>query len=101
MDHFADSGGAYYITLDQISSILINFDITTDDASNTDSWSRAIRSKLSGNYAFPQNFHTRKIGEILVFYAMNVAANDSVGHDVAADDAVGLAVRADGANNAN
>ena len=32
---------------------------------------------------------------------MNVAANDSVGHDVAADDAVGLAVRADGANNAN
>ena len=36
LDHFADSGGAYYITLDQISSILINFDITTDDASNTD-----------------------------------------------------------------
>ena len=32
---------------------------------------------------------------------MNVAANDSVGHDVAADDAVDLAVRADGANNAN
>ena len=31
---------------------------------------RAIRPKLCGNCAFPQNFHTRKLGEITVFYAM-------------------------------
>ena len=28
--------------------------------------------KLSGNYAFQQNFHTRKLGEITVFHAMLV-----------------------------
>ena len=28
------------------------------------------RPKLSGNCAFPQNFHTMKLGEILVFYAV-------------------------------
>ena len=26
--------------------------------------------KLCGNCAFPQNFHTRKLGEITVFFAM-------------------------------
>ena len=31
------------------------------------SWS-AIPPKLCGNCAFPQNFHTRKLGEITVFY---------------------------------
>ena len=31
---------------------------------------RAIRPKLCGNCAFPQNFHTRKLGEISVFYAV-------------------------------
>ena len=29
-----------------------------------------IRPKLSGNCAFSQNFHTRKSGEITVFYAV-------------------------------
>ena len=29
----------------------------------------AIRPKLCGNCAFPQNFHTNKLGEISVFYA--------------------------------
>ena len=33
---------------------------------------RAIRSKLCGNCAFPQNFHTRKLGEIMVFYAVYI-----------------------------
>ena len=33
---------------------------------------RAIRLKLCGNYAFPRNFHTRKLGEILVFYAVSL-----------------------------
>ena len=28
----------------------------------------ANRPKLCGNCAFPQNFHTRKLGEITVFY---------------------------------
>ena len=30
---------------------------------------RAIRPKLCGNCTFAQNFHTNKLGEILVFYA--------------------------------
>ena len=30
---------------------------------------RAIHPKLCGNCAFPQNFHTWKLGEIAVFYA--------------------------------
>ena len=32
--------------------------------------SLANHSKLCRNCAFPQNFHTRKLGEILVFYAV-------------------------------
>ena len=32
----------------------------------------AIRLKLCGNCAFPQNLHTRKLGEIGVFYAVSV-----------------------------
>ena len=28
--------------------------------------------KLCGNCAFTQNFHTRKLGEITVFYAVNI-----------------------------
>ena len=31
---------------------------------------RANHSKLCGNYVFPQNFHTRKLGEITVFFAV-------------------------------
>ena len=30
------------------------------------------RPKLYGNCAFPQNFHTRKLGEITAFYAVDV-----------------------------
>ena len=29
-----------------------------------------VDSKLCGNCAFPQNFHTRKLGEITIFYAV-------------------------------
>ena len=31
---------------------------------------QAIRPKLCGNCAFPQNFHTRKLGEITVLLTM-------------------------------
>ena len=31
---------------------------------------RANRLKLCGNCAFPKNFHTRKLGEITIFYAV-------------------------------
>ena len=31
---------------------------------------RAIRPKLCGNCAFPQNFHTRKLEEITVFFVV-------------------------------
>ena len=34
---------------------------------------RAICPKLCGNCPFPQNFHTRKLGEITVFYALCTA----------------------------
>ena len=34
--HFAESGGEHYITLAQISSNVVEFDITTYDANNTD-----------------------------------------------------------------
>ena len=30
----------------------------------------AIRPKLCGNCSFPQNLHTRKLGEITVFYVV-------------------------------
>ena len=33
---------------------------------------RAIRPKLCGNCAFPQNFHTAELGEITVFYAVRL-----------------------------
>ena len=32
--------------------------------------SAAIHPKLCGNYAFPQNVHARKLGEITVFFAV-------------------------------
>ena len=34
---------------------------------------RAICPKLCGSCLFPQNFHTRKLGEIKVFYALRTA----------------------------
>ena len=44
-------------------------------------WKRTVsaefwvdRSKLSGNWAFSQNFHTRKLGKITVFYVVPVWA---------------------------
>ena len=30
----------------------------------------SIRPKVCGNYAFPQNFHTRNLGETTVFFAL-------------------------------
>ena len=33
---------------------------------------RAIRSKFSGSFAIQQNFHTRKLGNISVFYSVFV-----------------------------
>ena len=37
---------------------------------------RAIRLKFNGNCAFPQNFHTKKLSEILVFYRVRGAMDD-------------------------
>ena len=37
---------------------------------------RAIRPKLCGNCAFPQNFYTRKLGEVSEFYALLVVYMD-------------------------
>ena len=34
---------------------------------------RANQPKLCGNYSFPQNFHTRKVGETTVIYAVKLA----------------------------
>ena len=41
----------------------------------------AIPPKLYGNCAFPQNFHTRKLGEITVFYAVGSIVNKSIDAD--------------------
>ena len=30
------------------------------------------RPKLCGNYAFPQNFQTKELGEITVFFTVNI-----------------------------
>ena len=38
------------------------------------SWRGAIRPKLCGNWAFAQNFYTRKLGEITLFYAVQDSA---------------------------
>ena len=35
----------------------------------------AIRSRLYGNYAFPQNFHIRELDEIAVFYGVETRIN--------------------------
>ena len=40
---------------------------------------RAICPKLCRNCAFPQNFHTRKLGEITIFYAVNALLEIFVG----------------------
>ena len=36
---------------------------------------KAISPKLCGNCVFPQNFHTRKSGEITAFYAVLLVNN--------------------------
>ena len=43
-------------------------EILRDGAVYVQFW--AIRPKLCGNCAFPQNFHTKKLGEITAFYAV-------------------------------
>ena len=40
------------------------------ECSNTSLRKIPYRPKLCGNCAFPQNFHTMKLGEITVFYAV-------------------------------
>ena len=35
-----------------------------------------IRPKLCGNCAFPQKFHTRKLGEIMVFFTVIIITWD-------------------------
>ena len=37
-----------------------------------------FHSKLCGNFAFPENFHTRKLGEITVFYAVTSNVSQKV-----------------------
>ena len=37
---------------------------------------RVIHPKLCGNCAYPQIFHTRKLGEITVFHAICTFKND-------------------------
>ena len=42
----------------------------------------AIRPKLWGNCSFPQNFHTRKLVEITVFFAVFVTLVTSIGTEI-------------------
>ena len=94
LGHFAEGGGENYITLDQISSNVVDTDITTESASNTDTVTLDVATDDADNYEAvdlgADNDNT---------VGLNVAAKDAVGSDVAADDVVGLDLAADGANN--
>ena len=39
---------------------------------------RANRPKLCGNCAFPQNFHTKKLGEITIFFEVETPVDLSL-----------------------
>ena len=43
------------------------------NAKNTIISPKVIRPKLCGNCVFPQNFHARKLGDIMVFLAVSDA----------------------------
>ena len=49
--------------------------------STVSTWFRAIHPKLCGNCTFPQNFHTRKLGEITVFYAVLITPNFTTNYE--------------------
>ena len=42
----------------------------------------AIHLKLCGNCSFPENFYTRKLGEITVFFAVFVTLVTSIGTEI-------------------
>ena len=52
----------YYIYIQISENFIVNFGRITEFREN--------QRKLYGNCAFPQIFHTRKLGEITVFYAV-------------------------------
>ena len=54
----------YYIYIQISENFIVNFGRITEFREN--------HRKLYGNCAFPQIFHTRKLGEITVFYAVQV-----------------------------
>ena len=43
---------------------------------------QANRPKLSGNFAFPQNFHTRKSDEIMVFFAVLIYQSNTESENI-------------------
>ena len=43
---------------------------------------QAIWPKLCGIYVFPKNFHTKKLGEIFVFCALNVSFLNLISRDL-------------------
>ena len=94
LGHFAEGGGENYVPLDQISSNVVDTDITTESASNTDTVTLDVATDDADNYEAvdlgADNDNT---------VGLNVAAKDAVGSDVAADDVVGLDLAVDGANN--
>ena len=90
---FVESGGELYVTLGQISSNAVDFDITTDGATNV--------ATVNLDVATSDVYNDDTVGlgaDNDDTVGLNISANDTVGPDVAADDAVGLNVATDGAS---
>ena len=93
-NHFAKVDGEHHVTLDQISSNLVDFDIATDDATNADTVGLDVATDDADN-----NNSVGLSADKNDTVCFDVAANDALGPDVVADDAVGLGLAAGGANN--
>ena len=61
---------------------MISYNENRDEMKNKSHTLRKICPKLCGNCAFPQNFHTRKLGEITAFYAVIHTAETDLGRNM-------------------
>ena len=106
LGHFVEGGGEHYVTLDRISSNIVNFDITTDGGNNVDTGNLDVAAFDTVNLDVAADDADNDDAVALGadndnIVDLNVAANDSVDPGVAADDAVSLDLAANGANSNN
>ena len=94
LGHFAESGGENYVSLDQISPNVVDFNMTIDGANSANTVNLDVATDGTDNDdAVGLGYDNDDT------VGLNVAASDTVGHEVAADDAVVIDLAADGANN--